>query len=108
MLQHPSSRANLLSLTLFPLVSCSGSDGDGGGGGGSSSSSKIKQSLYRPIGFQDVETPRCLDIWHMKVVGLSAPHTSCVFPPGNIPVRGLSQPQSHSAARRIMLIKKIQ
>ena len=43
MLQHPFSKANVLSLTLFPLVSCSGSSKSGscssGGGGGSSSSS---------------------------------------------------------------------
>ena len=43
-----------------------------------------KQSLYRPWWFQEVEAPRFHDIWHMKVVRLSAPHTSHLYPPENI------------------------
>jgi hypothetical protein len=40
---------------------------------------KIKQSLYRPRGFQKVEAPRFQDIWHMKVVRLSALYTSHLY-----------------------------
>jgi hypothetical protein len=46
---------------------------------------KVKQSLYRPRGFQEVEAPRFHDSQHMKVVSLSALCTGCLYPPGNIP-----------------------
>jgi hypothetical protein len=40
---------------------------------------KVQQSLYRPIAdssvVQEVEAPIFPDIWHMKVVRLSALHT---------------------------------
>jgi hypothetical protein len=32
----------------------------------------VKQSHYKPLGFQEVEAPRFLDSLHMKVVRLSA------------------------------------
>jgi len=45
----------------------------------------------------------------MKVVRLSALRTGRLYPPGNIPGThfgwGLSQPQGHSAAGRIMTLK---
>jgi hypothetical protein len=43
------------------------------------------QAYYRPIGFQELEAARFQDSWHMKVVKLSALHTSHFFQPGNIP-----------------------
>jgi len=53
---------------------------------------KVQQSLYWPIrdwrGFQEVEAPKFPDIWHMRVVRLSALRTLCLYPPGIIP--GLS------------------
>jgi len=63
---------------------------------------KIQQSLYWPIadrrGFQEVEAPRFPDIWHMKLVRLSALRTLHVYPPGNIPgnrsCRGWSEPRA--------------
>jgi hypothetical protein len=36
---------------------------------------------YRPIGFQEVEAPRFLDRWHMKVVRVSAIHTGSLYAP---------------------------
>jgi len=51
---------------------------------------EIQQSLYWTIagwsGFQVVEAPRFPDIWHMRVVWLSALCTFCLNPLGNIPV----------------------
>jgi hypothetical protein len=41
---------------------------------------KVKQSLDRPLGFQEVEAPRFLDNRHMKVVRLSAIRTGRVYP----------------------------
>ena len=41
--------------------------------------------LERPWGFQEVEAPGFQDNWHMKVARLSALHTGCLYPPGNIP-----------------------
>jgi hypothetical protein len=45
----------------------------------------------------------------MKVIGLSAPHTGCLYPPGNISgtrfYQRLSWPRGYSAARRIMSMK---
>jgi hypothetical protein len=43
------------------------------------------QTYYRPIGFQVVEALWFWDGQHMKVVRLSALHTGCLYPPGNIP-----------------------
>jgi len=40
---------------------------------------KVKQSHYRPTGFQEVEAPRFQENWHMKVVRLSALRTSCLY-----------------------------
>jgi hypothetical protein len=48
------------------------------------SSKKVKQSLYRPLGSQDVEAPRFKDSQHM-VVGLAALLTSRLeYPPKEI------------------------
>jgi hypothetical protein len=41
---------------------------------------KVKQSHYRSWGFQEVEAPRFLDSWHMKVVRLSALRTGRLYP----------------------------
>jgi len=46
---------------------------------------KVKESLYRPRGFLEVQTPRFQDSRKMKVVGLSALRTSRLLPPGNTP-----------------------
>jgi hypothetical protein len=46
---------------------------------------KVKQSLDRPWGFQEVEVPWFQDSRHMKVVRLSALCTGRLYPPGNIP-----------------------
>ena len=40
----------------------------------------VKQSHYRPWGFQNVEVPRLQDNWHMKVVRLSAVSTGHLYP----------------------------
>jgi hypothetical protein len=65
--------------------------------------------LDRPLGFQEVETPRFLDNRHMKVVRLSALRTGRLYPPGKIPgthfCLRLSRPQDHSATGRIMSMK---
>jgi hypothetical protein len=50
----------------------------------------VKQSnaftgLDKLLGFQEVEAPRFLDNWDKKVVSLSALHTGCLYPTGNIP-----------------------
>jgi hypothetical protein len=45
---------------------------------------KVKESLYRPRGFQEVEAPRYEDNRHMKVVRLSAIRTGRLNPPGSI------------------------
>jgi hypothetical protein len=47
----------------------------------------LDQSLYVPgqaLSFQEVEASRFQDIWHMKVIRLSAICTSCLSPSGNI------------------------
>ena len=44
------------------------------------SANKVKQSLDRPLGFQDVEAPRFQDSRHMKVVRLSALRTGRLYP----------------------------
>ena len=41
---------------------------------------KVKQSHYRPWGFQEVEAPRFQDNWQMKVVRLSALRTGRLYP----------------------------
>jgi hypothetical protein len=41
---------------------------------------KVKKSLYRPWGFQEVEAPRFQDNQHMKVVRLSALCTGRLYP----------------------------
>jgi hypothetical protein len=46
---------------------------------------KVKQSHYRPLGFQEVEAPRFLDNQHMKVIR-SALRTGRLYSPGDIPV----------------------
>jgi hypothetical protein len=46
---------------------------------------KVKQSLYRPWGFQEAEAPWFQDIRHMKVVRLTALCTGGLYSPGNIP-----------------------
>jgi hypothetical protein len=46
---------------------------------------KVKQSLDRPLGLQEVEAPRFKDTRHMKVVRLSALRTGRLYLPGNIP-----------------------
>ena len=46
---------------------------------------KVKQSHYRPLGFQEVKAPRFLDNRHMKVIRLSALRTGRLYPPGNTP-----------------------
>jgi len=65
--------------------------------------------LDRSWGFLDVEAPRFEDNRHRMVVRLSALLTGCLYHPGNTPgthfCQRLSQPQDHSAARRIMSMK---
>jgi hypothetical protein len=41
--------------------------------------------LDRPLGFQEVEAPKFLDIQHLKVVRLSSLCTSRLYTRGNIP-----------------------
>jgi hypothetical protein len=41
---------------------------------------KVKQSHYRPWGFQEVEAPRFHDNRHLKVVSLSALRTGRLYP----------------------------
>jgi hypothetical protein len=54
---------------------------------------KVKQSLYRPWGFQEVEAPRFQDNRHMKVAGLSALRTGCLYLV-LISVRGWVEPRA--------------
>ena len=62
---------------------------------------KVKQSHYRPTGFQEVEAPRFQENWHMKVVRLSALRTGRLYHRKIflvlISVTGC-QPQGHGAA----------
>jgi len=37
------------------------------------------EAFYRPIGFQEVEAPRFVDSWHLKVIRLSALCASCLY-----------------------------
>jgi len=68
--------------------------------------------LDRPWGFHYLNAPRFQDSRPMKVVRLSALSTVRLYPPDNIPIthfcQWLSRPQGHSAAERIMSMKKIQ
>jgi len=41
---------------------------------------KVKQSLYRPRGFQEVEVPRFQENRLMKVATLSSPSTGHLYP----------------------------
>jgi len=69
----------------------------------------LSQVYYRHVGVQEFEAPRFQDSRYMKVVRFSALRTGRLYPPGNIPGTyfcwRLSQPQSHSAAGRIMSMK---
>ena len=67
--------------------------------------------LDKPKRFEEAEAARFHDNRYMKVVRLSAQRTAR-YTPGNIPVthfcwRLSQQPQGHSAAGRIMSMKKI-
>ena len=55
---------------------------------------KVKQSLYRPWGFQEVEAPRFHDNQHMKMVRLSALHTGSLYLLVLISVRGWVDPRA--------------
>jgi hypothetical protein len=41
---------------------------------------EVKQSLYRHIGYQEVEAPRFLENRHINVVRLSTLGTGCLYP----------------------------
>jgi len=64
-------------------------------------------SLYRPCDIQEDGFPRFNNNRSMNVVNLSALRTGRIYSLGNIPCTHfcLSQPQCHSAAGRIMLVK---
>ena len=68
------------------------------------------RGLGRPSGVQYFEAPRFQNNRHMEAVRLSALRTVRLYPPGNIPgthfCQCLSRPQGHSAAERIMSMKK--
>jgi hypothetical protein len=59
---------------------------------------EVKQSLYRPWGFQEVEVPGFPDSWHMEVVRLSAHHAGCLYPQEilllHISIRGWVSPSA--------------
>jgi hypothetical protein len=59
---------------------------------------KVKQSHYRPWGFQEVDAPRFQDSRHMKVVRLSVLRTGCLYRPENflvlISLRGWVNPRA--------------
>jgi len=69
----------------------------------------LNQSLDSSWGFQEFGAPRFQNIHHIKVVSLSALPIVHLYHPGNISgthfCSGLSRPQSHSAAGRIMSMK---
>jgi hypothetical protein len=70
---------------------------------------KVKHSLYRPWGFQEVEATRFQDSRHMQVVRLSALRTGRPYPQEIFPVlifvRRRVDPKSYSAAGRIISTK---
>jgi len=70
---------------------------------------KVKQSHYRPWEFQEVEAPRFQDNQHMKMIRLSALHTSHLYPQAIflvlISFRGWVNPRAISAAGRIIPMK---
>ena len=72
---------------------------------------RVKQSLYKSWGFQEVESPIFQDKWRMKVVRLSTLITCRLYPPPQENISGtylwwrLSQTQGHSAAGRNMSMK---
>jgi hypothetical protein len=73
----------------------------------SANKSNPTTGLDRPLGFQEVEATKFLGSQHMKMVRLSALCTSHLCPPKEISmilisVKRLSQPLSHSAARKII------
>jgi hypothetical protein len=68
---------------------------------------KRYSSLYTgPEGSRKLRLPEFLDNRHMKVIRLSAPHTSRLYPPGNILGTHccwrLSRPQGRSVVERIV------
>jgi hypothetical protein len=70
----------------------------------------VKQSHYRPWGFQEVEAPRffkTIVTWRWQGC---QPYAPAAFTPGNIPGNHfcwrLRRPQGHSATGRIMSMKK--
>jgi len=74
---------------------------------------KLKQSLYRPRGFQEVEAPRFGDSWYIKVERLPGLLNGRLYPPpqkysyipGTHFCKRLSRHQGHSAAEWIMSMK---
>jgi hypothetical protein len=45
---------------------------------------KVKQSLYRPLAFQEFEASEFQNNWHVKMVRLSDLSAGRVYSPGNI------------------------
>ena len=43
------------------------------------------KAYYRPIAFQEVEAPRLLECWHMKMVSLSASLPGRFYTSGDMP-----------------------
>ena len=70
---------------------------------------KLRQTLDRPWGFQEVKAPRSQDNQHMKMVRLSSLSAGRLYPPGNIPGTHfcwrLIQPKCHNVAGRIMSMR---
>ena len=71
---------------------------------------KVKQFLFRPSGFQEVEAAKFYDNQNMKAVCLSDLLTGRLYPTplGNIPGTHFcwSQPQDHSAEGMVIWMKK--
>jgi hypothetical protein len=63
---------------------------------------KVKLSLYKPIGLQEVKLPEFLDSRHVEVVRLSVVCTGHLY---HHFIRGGVKHQVHSAARRIKIMK---
>ena len=68
-----------------------------------------KYNLYRPLGLQEVETPRFLNNRHMNVARLSALCTGRLYSPWDTPVTHfclrLNRTESHGATVRIKLMR---